>query len=331
MDEMSKMVPKLYDIGMRALDFLRIKRIWHWKKRLQKEELWDDDKIDIARKRRARVLIDSLHANPYYVSVWPEVQYDISNPLGFLSQFPILTREIVRDRYDNGLFTRNQKMYARLDSTSGSTGIPLKFAKDQRTEDFKLATEILFSEYTGWKFGQTQAALWAKHHETISAKLWNNVFMRRRQLPPYYETPKGWNLARKSLREFNPHLITGYSSALYSFAKHFIGQSQIAGSKLSGVIASAESLYPAQKETVEEAFGCDVFMRYGTRELDNLGMECREHTGYHLLDSRYMIEIVDATGEHVEEGEIGRIVVTDLMNRVFPLIRYDTGDEGSII
>ena len=32
--------------------------------------------------------------------------------------------------------------------------------------------------------------------------------------------------------------------------------------------------------------------------------------------------------EPVEEGEVGRLVITDLFNYAFPMIRYDTGDLG---
>jgi phenylacetate-CoA ligase len=43
----------------------------------------------------------------------------------------------------------------------------------------------------------------------------------------------------------------------------------------------------------------------------------------------YYIEILDLKKDiPVQNGKMGRIVVTDLFNRAMPLIRYDTGDLG---
>ena len=41
-----------------------------------------------------------------------------------------------------------------------------------------------------------------------------------------------------------------------------------------------------------------------------------------------VLEIVDEAGQPLAPGEVGRIVVTDLTQCAFPLVRYDTGDLG---
>jgi hypothetical protein len=51
---------------------------------------------------------------------------------------------------------------------------------------------------------------------------------------------------------------------------------------------------------------------------------------FHVNSDAVIVEVVDLrSGEPVEEGTAGRIVVTDLLNTAMPIIRYDIGDVGA--
>ena len=59
--------------------------------------------------------------------------------------------------------------------------------------------------------------------------------------------------------------------------------------------------------------------------------ECREHNGFHAYEDIAFIEAVDPiTAEPVADGDIGELVVTSLVDRLSPLVRYRTGDLVSI-
>lgn len=50
---------------------------------------------------------------------------------------------------------------------------------------------------------------------------------------------------------------------------------------------------------------------------------------FFLNDASYVFEILKLGSDlPAERGELGRIVITDLFNYAFPMIRYDTGDVG---
>jgi phenylacetate-CoA ligase len=50
---------------------------------------------------------------------------------------------------------------------------------------------------------------------------------------------------------------------------------------------------------------------------------------FYLNHASYIFEILKFdSNEPAEFGELGRIVITDLYNYAFPIIRYDTGDIG---
>ena len=72
-------------------------------------------------------------------------------------------------------------------------------------------------------------------------------------------------------------------------------------------------------------------MSYGTREFMLIGMECRQHDGYHISADNLFVEIVDEEGRQVKPGQVGRILVTDLRNLATPFIRYEVGDMGAMM
>ena len=55
--------------------------------------------------------------------------------------------------------------------------------------------------------------------------------------------------------------------------------------------------------------------------------ECTARDGFHAWEDLALVEVLDPQGsEHVAEGERGELVVTNLMDRLDPLIRYRSGD-----
>ena len=76
----------------------------------------------------------------------------------------------------------------------------------------------------------------------------------------------------------------------------------------------------------------DIFLRqaYGTVDVGCLGYECLEKNGMHIPED-VMVEIVDTeTGRQLEIGATGEIVATPF-NKVFPMIRFATGDLSYLI
>jgi phenylacetate-CoA ligase len=69
---------------------------------------------------------------------------------------------------------------------------------------------------------------------------------------------------------------------------------------------------------------------YGTVDVGCLGYECSEKKGMHIPED-VIVEIVDTeTGRQLEIGATGEIVATTF-NKVFPMIRFATGDLSYLI
>ncbi len=76
----------------------------------------------------------------------------------------------------------------------------------------------------------------------------------------------------------------------------------------------------------------DIFIRqaYGTVDVGCLGYECVEKRGMHIPED-VIVEIVDTeTGKQLEIGATGEIVATTF-SKVFPMIRFATGDLSYLI
>ena len=83
------------------------------------------------------------------------------------------------------------------------------------------------------------------------------------------------------------------------------------------------------RDKAEELFGIRPVLSYGNNENGFIAVSLPGEEGYFLDLFNFYVEILKMdSDEPAEEGELGRIVVTDYFNRAFPMIRYDTGDTG---
>lgn len=84
---------------------------------------------------------------------------------------------------------------------------------------------------------------------------------------------------------------------------------------------------PATKKRIEEAWNAKVYDHCGATEAPLWAFECEAQMGLHLNEPNYLIEILDPlTFEPVPPGEIGTVVVTNLIRFAMPSIRFDLKD-----
>ncbi len=77
---------------------------------------------------------------------------------------------------------------------------------------------------------------------------------------------------------------------------------------------------------VHEKWGVPHLDVYSTVETGNIASTCPGGHGYHVHDEGVVVEVLDDDGEPCAPGETGQVLVTDLSNYGFPMIRYDVGD-----
>lgn len=100
-----------------------------------------------------------------------------------------------------------------------------------------------------------------------------------------------------------------------------------------GVIGS-ERWSEKKREYIARELGIELYDIYGLTEIygPGIGINCLGETGMHYWDDYLYIEIIDPkTGQSVEDGEEGEIVITTLVKEGAPLIRFRTHDISRII
>lgn len=130
------------------------------------------------------------------------------------------------------------------------------------------------------------------------------------------------------LNEFQPTILSGYPSAIALLA----GEQEAGRLRISPVFAlvAGEELTPAMRRLIEGAWGCRLIHSYAASEVPGLALPCREGA-LHVNTDWYLLEPVDEFGRPVPPGVMSySVLVTNLANRVQPVIRYDLGDRVRI-
>jgi phenylacetate-coenzyme A ligase PaaK-like adenylate-forming protein len=132
----------------------------------------------------------------------------------------------------------------------------------------------------------------------------------------------------KQLNELQPAMFAGYASAL-----GLLAQEQLEGRlKIhpSIVISSAEPLSPENRALIQQAFGVPPRNNYGCSEGGVMGYECKNQH-MHINADWIILEPVDANHGPVPMGQLSeRTLITNLANRVMPILRYELGDRVAL-
>lgn len=127
-----------------------------------------------------------------------------------------------------------------------------------------------------------------------------------------------------ALNDYQPVYLASYPTTM-----EVLAHEQMAGNlklQLDAIWTGGECLSSQVRNTIETAFQCNVKEDYATSEFMGVGCGCKE--GWlHVNTDWVMLEAVDANYKPVPPGQASHTtLLTNLVNRIQPLIRYDLGD-----
>jgi len=270
---------------------------------------------------------------PYYQELLAAADISQSQPLTHqnLSRLPLMTKDLIRDHGEQLKAKSFSSWQPRPKSTSGSTGQPLNYFLDRPSHSFQWAHLWRGWEQTGFKPGQPYATLSGGSLIPEKVDFKQKVYLALNNalhFPSYHLTEEVMAGYLSILEQRSIPFLYGYPSSVELFAEFILASR--GNAPLKAVFTTSESLKPTSRQTIEEAFECQVLDTYGCNDGGLYSFECTHQTGFHVGMESVVVEITDDQGVPLPEGEVGQIVTTNLAIRAMPLLRYKTGDIGAI-
>lgn len=132
------------------------------------------------------------------------------------------------------------------------------------------------------------------------------------------------------LRNYAPHVLVTEPTQLRKLLSVF---DKGAPPDVRGVLSSGDMLDDGLQAQLRGTWGCQLVNHYGLSECGFGGaVECLHNDGKHIRALDLYVEIVDpVTGAPLPPETPGEIVITTLRSEAMPLVRYRTGDVGSLL
>lgn len=254
------------------------------------------------------------------------------NQISDIKRLPFTTKLDMRDHYPYGLFSAPRNALNEIHVSSGTTGNPTLVGYTK--EDLALWSDVmarticcagghpddiiqiaygygLFTGGLGFHYGALEMGL------TIIP---TSSGQTRRQI--------------KIMQDFQPRILCCTPSYALHMAEEIatLGLDPRKSSWEIGIFGAEPWSEPMRQE-IESKLGIIATDVYGLSEIIGPGVaqECQYKDGLHIYSDVFYPEIIDPdTGQPVEEGQDGELVITTLTKKGIPLIRYRTRDIVSI-
>ena len=303
---------------------------------IKKSQWWSKEKIYTYQSKKLHELIVNSYENvPYYRKIFDKKNIDPNSikTVDDIKKLPFLTKDIIRKNINQLKSTDYPEYIFQYTSTSGSTGKPLNLYVNRLNHPVNsIVFHMLNLKRAGCSFFEKSVDLRGivNISNSDNKKFWKySLFHRRLSLSPFYLTEEYIPCYIKKMREFNPKYIEAFPSTIIKIARYMKKNNLKPLKNLKVIFSTGEFLYDWQYKLLEEVFKCRIFLTYGHSENTAVGGSCEKSNLYHFFPEYGIVELIGKNEELIrEDGKKGEIVTTGFMNKLFPLIRYRTGDFG---
>jgi phenylacetate-CoA ligase len=300
---------------------------------LETSQYWLPREMQELRDRKLRELVAHAYEHiPFYRQLLDERGVKPRNIDGLqdLPKLPVMTKDMFRAHWEKLRAGDVPDNEVRVVTTGGTTGIPMRIARDKLSVAWSIACYVRGLAGAGLAFGERRVRLFggtlgiqrARRFDTVRTWLSGVVHLPAFELGPHNISDYAARIRRSSAR-----FLIGYTSACYMLAT----LAEAVGEHLSftAVLPTAELCPQGWADAIARIFSAKVLPYYGCGEVNSLGYSCPDGGIYHTCDEHAVIEVENDTGQAALEGE-GAFLITDLDNRAMPVIRYRNGDAGQL-
>jgi len=309
----------------KIIDILTGKNIAGYYKLYSKTQWLTNEQMQAFQLKKLQKLITHCYNNvPYYSKIMKSkgiTPNDIVS-LGNIQLFPILTKEIIKENY-NDFIPINIKSIkgVKTSQTGGTTGNILFKRNDANTRSSAWASYKRFTEdWMGVSEQNKRLTLMGGHviassyKDRIKERI-ENFLSNSITFSPYDTSEQNAENIINSLQNNKFQLIKSYSQFLYQLALKLKQR----GLKfdVKAITTTAEPLMQEHRELFKEVFNAETFDQYGCGEIGAIAYECNHHKGLHITEEKVIVEV----------NEKNDLIVTDLDNFSMPFIRYYNADQ----
>jgi phenylacetate-CoA ligase len=238
------------------------------------------------------------------------------------AQYPVVTKEYLRAHQK--VIGATPEAYREL-STSGSSGTNLVFHQSREMARERTACVRRFYHWVGYESWRDPAVIvWGQSPGSSPTKrltIWLKRFALNITLLPSFgmDDAMACRYARR-IHKLKPAAIDGYPSYLSRIARTAL-DAGVPPYTDAVIVHSGEQALPSDLAAMREFFGDRIFARYGSREFGPIAHEVPGENGYRVAPTRFFLH---------NDSDRG-LLITDLDNLATPFIRYDIGDEGTVL
>jgi phenylacetate-CoA ligase len=280
-----------------------------WK--IHREQWYPPEKLEKIQQKRLQKMVHHAYENTeFYRDLFDTcgVAPDDIKTKDDLSQLDTTTKADLQNHFDKMVATGYSEENCTVFHTSGSTGTPATVLYDHNAINYTGAEDLVFFfevGYNPWeKIAYTKRKPWRSH------ALQNVGLLRSCHVDS--SLPEEDQVHR--IQNISPSLIVSYPTLIYSIARVIRSHKYTIQPK--ALIVGGEILTPHIREYVEKAFNARLFETYATVEFSTVAKEC-SCGNWHIHSTKCLLEFLD-----------GDIVITGLINKALPLIRYNIEDMG---
>jgi phenylacetate-CoA ligase len=249
-----------------------------------------------------------------------------------LRRIPFTTKDDLRLSFPYGLLAVDRREVVRIHSSSGTTGIPTVIY--YTADDLDRWTDLLARSIVGTG---------ATDEDVFQNMMTYGLFTGGLGL--HYGAERvgmtvipigGGNTRRQvqTMKDFQStvlHVTPSYLLHIHGRLKDFeIPREDLA---LRKAFVGAEPHSENARLRIEELWHIDAYNSYGLSELNGPGVafECVYKKDLHVWEDGYIVEIIDPqTGQVLPDGQQGEVVLTNLIRRAMPILRYRTRDLATL-
>ncbi len=287
--------------------------------------------LEALQLERLRRMVDYCYNNvPFYHKRLDEagVTADKIKCLSDIQYIPFTNKSDIRDNYPFGLFAVPQKEIVRIHASSGTTGKPTVVGYTR-------------NDINNWSdcVARLCVAVGVTDEDVAQISFGYGLFTGALGL--HYGLEKigcsvipisSGNTQKQAmiLKDFGSTVLVStpsYAMYMSEVAREMgISDEDI---KLRIGLFGSEGCTNELRDLIEKGFGLFSTDNYGMSELMGPGVsgECHLRDGLHFAEDHFLPEIIDPqTGEPLEAGESGELVITTLTKEGIPMLRYRTKD-----